>query len=68
MLLIALGAVCLLVGILVGLTGVGGILVPPGLILLSGLEPHEAMGTALASFWPIGRVGTTSRPRAKTTS
>ena len=58
MLLIVLGAVCLLVGILVGLTGVGGILVPPGLILLSGLEPHEAMGTALASFLPIGLVGT----------
>ncbi|MDE8703630.1 sulfite exporter TauE/SafE family protein, partial [Adlercreutzia equolifaciens] len=28
------------------------------LILLSGLEPHEAMGTALASFLPIGLVGT----------
>ena len=58
MLVTLLGAVCLLVGILVGLTGVGGILVPPGLILLSGLEPHGAMGTALASFLPIGLVGT----------
>lgn len=58
MLLTALGIVCLLVGLLVGLTGVGGILVPPGLILLSGLEPHAAMGTALASFLPLGLAGT----------
>lgn len=58
MLLTLLGAVCLLVGILVGLTGVGGILVPPALILLSGLEPHKAMGTALASFLPIALAGT----------
>ena len=42
--------VCLLGGFLVGLAGVGGILVPPVLILMSGLEPHTAMGTALASF------------------
>ena len=48
----------LLVGLLVGLTGVGGILIPPALILLSGLEPHEAMGTALASFLPLGLAGT----------
>ena len=58
MLLTALGVICLLVGLLVGLTGVGGILVPPALILLSGLEPHEAMGTALASFLPLGLAGT----------
>ena len=58
MLLVVLCATCLLVGILVGLTGVGGILVPPALILLSGLEPHEAMGTALASFLPVAAVGT----------
>lgn len=58
MLLTALWATCLLVGILVGLAGVGGILIPPALILLSGLEPHEAMGTALASFLPVGVAGT----------
>ena len=50
--------VCLLVGFLVGLAGVGGILVPPVLILMSGLEPHTAMGTALASFIGTGFVGT----------
>ena len=56
--LIVLSVTGLLVGLLVGLTGVGGILIPPALILLSGLEPHEAMGTALASFLPLGLAGT----------
>lgn len=36
-----------------GVTGVGGILIPPALILLSGLDAHTAMGTALASFLPL---------------
>ena len=58
MLLVALYGTCLVVGILVGLAGVGGILIPPALILLSGLEPHAAMGTALASFLPTAVVGT----------
>ena len=58
MLLAVLCVTGLAVGLLVGLTGVGGILIPPALILLSGLEPHEAMGTALASFLPLGLAGT----------
>ena len=58
MLLAVLCVTGLVVGLLVGLTGVGGILIPPALILLSGLEPHEAMGTALASFLPLGLAGT----------
>ena len=58
MLLAVLCVTGLSVGLLVGLTGVGGILIPPALILLSGLEPHEAMGTALASFLPLGLAGT----------
>ena len=57
MLLAVLCVTGLAVGLLVGLTGVGGILIPPALILLSGLEPHEAMGTALASFLPLGLAG-----------
>ena len=48
----------LVVGLLVGMTGVGGILVPPALILMSGMEAHTAMGTALASFLPLGLLGT----------
>lgn len=57
MLLAVLYAVCLTVGFLVGLAGVGGILIPPALILLSGLEAHTAMGTALASFFPLALAG-----------
>ena len=54
---LALYVICLTVGFLVGVTGVGGILIPPALILLSGLEAHTAMGTALASFLPLGLAG-----------
>ncbi len=56
--LLALYSVCLIVGILVGLAGVGGILIPPALILLSGLDAHTAMGTALTSLLALGVVGT----------
>lgn len=55
---LALYAVCLVVGILVGLAGVGGILIPPALVLLSGLDAHTAMGTALASLLATGLAGT----------
>ncbi|MDD4701369.1 MAG: sulfite exporter TauE/SafE family protein [Desulfovibrio sp.] len=55
---IILYTVSMLVGFLVGITGVGGILIPPALILFSGQEVHMAMGTALASFMPVGLVGT----------
>ena len=58
MMIAVLYATCLLVGFLVGITGVGGILIPPALILFSGQETHMAMGTALASFLPVGVVGT----------
>lgn len=57
MVLAALYITCLSVGFLVGVTGVGGILIPPALILLSGLDAHTAMGTALASFLPLGLAG-----------
>ncbi len=43
MLLAVLYAFCLAVGFLTGATGVGGVLVPPALVLLSGLETHTAM-------------------------
>ena len=56
--LLTLYAVRLTVGVLVGLAGVGGILIPPALILLSELEAHTAMGTALASLLALGMVGT----------
>ena len=55
--LISILLVCLLVGVLVGATGIGGILMPPALMLLGGVEAHQAMGTALASFLPLALVG-----------
>ncbi len=58
MVIIVLSLVSLLVGFLVGITGVGGILIPPALILFSGQETHMAIGTALASFLPVAAVGT----------
>ena len=55
--LISILLVCLLVGVLVGATGIGGILMPPALMLLGGVEAHQAMGTSLASFLPLALVG-----------
>ncbi|WP_022655390.1 hypothetical protein [uncultured Desulfovibrio sp.] len=41
---------------LVDVTGVGGILIPSVLILLSGLGIHTTMGTVLTPFLPLGLV------------
>jgi uncharacterized membrane protein YfcA len=56
--LLLLYSVFFIVGILCGLTGVGGVLIPPAIALLSDTPPHIAMGTALASFLPLGVIGT----------
>ena len=58
MLLAVLYAFCLAVGFLTGATGVGGVLVPPALVLLSGLETHTAMGTSLAAMFFLTLLGT----------
>ena len=49
---------CLVVGVLVGLTGVGGILVPPVLLACSDVTVQTAMATALAACLPMGIYGT----------
>lgn len=41
-----------IVGVLTGVTGMGGILIPPCMIVLLGIDTHLAMGTSLASFLP----------------
>lgn len=51
MLLAALYAMCLVVGFLCGSTGVGGVLIPPLLVLLSGLETHHSHGHVLAAMF-----------------
>ncbi len=45
-----LSALSLVVGILGGLTGTGGILIPPVLIEAFNAPPHVVMGSAMASF------------------
>lgn len=54
--MLAIAAVCFLVGFLGAVTGVGGVLIPPVLMFAGGLETHAAMGTALASFFPLSLV------------
>lgn len=54
--MLAIAAVCFLVGFLGAVTGVGGVLIPPVLMFAGGLETHVAMGTALASFFPLSLV------------
>ena len=55
--LVIVYGICLFVGFLTGGTGMGGVLIPPALVFLSGLDTHTAMGTTLASFafyTPVG--------------
>ena len=55
--MLAIMAVCFLVGFLGAVTGVGGVLIPPVLMFAGGLETHVAMGTALASLFPLSLLG-----------
>ena len=56
--MIALGAVAVLVGILIGSVGVGGILLIPALQMLVPLPIQASMATALFTFIFTGIVGT----------
>ena len=47
-----------LVGVMVGMVGVGGVLLPPGLVTLGGLGPHAATATSTWAFLFTGVVGT----------
>lgn len=47
-----------LIGAIIGASGVGGVLLIPALMFFGGLETHEAMATALFSFFFTGVVGT----------
>jgi uncharacterized protein len=53
-LLLALATV---VGVLVGLAGVGGVLLPPALIAIGGMSPQEATATSTWVFLFTGVVG-----------
>ena len=48
----------LAIGTLIGATGVGGVLLIPALMYFGGLETHQAMATALFSFFFAGILAT----------
>jgi hypothetical protein len=53
------------VGLLIGTIGVGGVLLPPALVHLYGLDIHAATGTSSWSFLFTGVVGTLAYARQK---
>jgi uncharacterized protein len=55
--------VALVVGILVGCVGIGGVLLPPILTYVGGLDLHLAMATSMWSFLFTGVVGTMTYSR-----
>jgi uncharacterized membrane protein YfcA len=55
----------LLVGVLIGCVGIGGVLLPPALAYVGGLELHLAMATAMWSFLFTGIAGTVAYARRR---
>lgn len=55
---LALPVLALVVGVLIGMVGVGGVLLPPGLVALGGLTANEATATSTWAFVFTGVVGT----------
>jgi uncharacterized protein len=58
MILFALAAVALVVGVFIGAVGIGGVLLIPALHVLGGLDVHSASATALFTFFFTGLLGT----------
>lgn len=46
------------IGLIVGMTGIGGILAIPGMIVLADIAPHVAIATSLASFFLLAVIST----------
>ena len=55
---LALPMLAVVVGVLIGMVGVGGVLLPPGLIALGHLTANEATATSTWAFVFTGVVGT----------
>ena len=55
---LALPVLALVVGVLIGMVGVGGVLLPPGLVAFGGLTANEATATSTWAFVFTGVVGT----------
>lgn len=60
---VILGLASLLVGAIIGASGVGGVLLIPALMFFGGLDTHQAMATALFSFLFTGILATYSFQR-----
>lgn len=55
---IVIGVLAVVVGVLIGMVGVGGVLLPPGLVALGDMTAHEATATSTWVFVFTGVVGT----------
>ena len=55
---LVLAVVAGVVGVLIGMVGVGGVLLPPSLVAVGGLTAHEATATSTWAFIFTGIVGT----------
>lgn len=55
---LALPVLAVVVGVLIGMVGVGGVLLPPGLVALGELTANEATATSTWAFVFTGVVGT----------
>lgn len=55
---VVLSALAVVVGVLIGMVGVGGVLLPPGLVALGDLTVNEATATSTWAFVFTGVVGT----------
>ena len=55
---VALALAALAVGVLIGASGIGGVLLIPALMGLGGLSTHQAMATAMFSFFFVGIAAT----------
>ena len=63
--MILLVAVAVVAGLLIGSVGIGGVLLPPALIWLVGLDPHTAAGTASWCFLFTSLVGIAAYARKR---
>ena len=55
---LALPVLAVVVGVLIGMVGVGGVLLPPGLVALGDLTANGATATSTWAFVFTGVVGT----------
>jgi len=55
---VILPVLAVVVGVLIGMVGVGGVLLPPGLVAFADLTPNEATATSTWAFLFTGVVGT----------